>query len=502
MSNAARMVNYIPGGPTLAAFHRSDEFVRGIMGPLGSGKSTACVIEILRRSMKQKPSSDGIRRTRWAIIRNSYPELKTTTLKTWQQWCPAEYGRLTMDAPIRHHVQTRDLDMEVYFIALDREEDVKKLLSLELTGAWVNEAREIPKAIIDALTGRVGRYPAVNMGGCTWSGIIMDTNPPDDQSGWYACAEEDTPEFWEFFSQPAGDSEDAENLPNLPPNYYRRITAGKDPDWVKVYVKGAYGFLVEGKACYPMYRDRTHCSIERLELIPGIPILIGVDFGLTPAAVLGQKRVNGQWRIFDEVCTDNTGIVRFAEYLYGYVTKTYPGAEVQAGWGDPAGTQKGADERTAFEIMNAKTSAWGKIWKPAPVPDNNLAIRLEVVIGALNRMIDGDPGYLLSPTCKKLRKGFAGGYHYKFIKTGNGAQVHEVPNKNEFSHPHDANQYLLLGGGEHSVVMGRGRKERREAEPRECVGARANPLDPTGEREKRKLPKGWRGGPGGGQRAS
>ncbi len=58
-----------------------------------------------------------------------------------------------------HHIQVDDVDMEVLFRALDRPDDAKKVLSLELTGAWVNEAREVPKGIIDALGDRTGRYP-------------------------------------------------------------------------------------------------------------------------------------------------------------------------------------------------------------------------------------------------------------------------------------------------------------------------------------------------------
>jgi hypothetical protein len=175
--------DYAPGGPTLRAFHRSNAFVRGIRGPIGSGKSTACVIEILRRAQMQASSPDGIRRTRFAVIRNSYPELKSTTIRTWQEWCPPQYGRVLMDSPIIHHIKHDDLDMEVMFLALDKEDDIRKLLSLELTGAWVNEAREVPKAIIDTLTGRVGRYPSMVQGGATWSGVILDTNPRTPRAG-------------------------------------------------------------------------------------------------------------------------------------------------------------------------------------------------------------------------------------------------------------------------------------------------------------------------------
>ena len=152
---------------TVWDFLRDDSFVRGIMGPVGSGKSYACAAEIMLRAVKQKPSPrDGIRRSRFAVVRNSYPMLRTTTLKTWMEIFPEHiWGRAHWSPPITHHIKlpSRDnaagVDCEVIFLALDQPKDVRKLLSLELTGAWINEARELPKAIIDGLTHRVGRFP-------------------------------------------------------------------------------------------------------------------------------------------------------------------------------------------------------------------------------------------------------------------------------------------------------------------------------------------------------
>ena len=455
-SNNGKVLEFVPPGPIAEAFMHSTAFVRAIRGPIGSGKSSACVLEILARSMEQVPSYDGIRRTRWAIIRNSYPELKTTTLKTWMEWCPREFGKLTMDSPITHYVKTSEMDMEVLFLALDREEDVKKLLSLELTGAWINEAREIPKAILDALTGRVGRYPSKNMGGASWSGIMMDTNPPDDQHWWYKLEKEGTPEGWAFFTQPGGRHPDAENKKNLIDGYYDRISQGKDPEWIKVYVDGDYGYIIEGKVVYPMFRDSIHVALEPIKPISDIALTIGVDFGLTPAAIIGQKLVDGRWLIIDEVTSENCGISRFAEILAAYVANHYPGFDVSTCWGDPAGNARDGDEKTALNILREKTG-----WKVKAAPSNDLTMRLEVVIGALNRLVDGKPGLLLSPSCKTLRKGFSSGYHYKSVKTGNGAQYHDVPSKNEYSHPHDGLQYLLLGGGEANVVMNKVNRSKR-----------------------------------------
>lgn len=468
-----QVISYSPSGPTIKAFHQSGAFVRGIMGPIGSSKSTACVVEILRKAQAQKKSPDGLKRSRWAIIRNSYPELKTTTLKTWGQWCPLHYGKLNQDSPITHYIKTTELDVEVMFIALDRPDDVKKLLSLELTGAWVNEAREIPKEIIDALTGRVGRYPSRLQGGCTWSGILLDTNPPDDQSWWYRMAEDETPHGWEFFKQPSGRSPEAENLKNLPEGYYSRIQAGKDPDWIKVYVDGEYGYVTEGKPVFPEYRDRIHCAENAFPPVPGITLLCGADFGLTPASPIGQKLPDGRWLIVDEFVTDNCGIKRFAEGLTKFLATNYPDHVVEQGWGDPAGNQRAfSDERTAFEIMNEYTP-----WRWRPAPTNDIVMRLEVVKNTLNRLVDGNPGILISPKCQMTRKGFTGGYHYKSIRTGNGTQFHETPAKNAYSHIHDGLQALLLGGGEHDVVLNRvKRRNRNSGQPRMCVDVDYDPF--------------------------
>ena len=442
--------NYEYPGPVIGAFMKdNNSFFRGLMGPLGSGKSVACTIEILRRAFFQAPGPDGKRHTRWCIIRNSYPELKSTTIKTWAEWCPLEFGKTNFDSPIIHHVKTDQIDMEVLFLALDRPEDVKKLLSLELTGAWVNEAREIPKSIIDALTGRVGRFPSKRSGGCTWSGIIADTNPPDTSGWWYKMCEEDTPDGWKFYKQPSGTSLDAENLKNLPQNYYQRLLSGKDQDWVNIYVHGNYGFLVEGRAVYPSFRDRSHVAEGMLEPAPGYALMIGADFGLTPCAVIGQRLPGGKWYIIDEFITDDCGIKRFAEELTAYIETKYPGFDVAKCIGDPSGDFRSPNsEDTCIDIMTAHTP-----WEWEPAPTNELTLRLEVVKNALNRMVDGDPSFILSPKCRKLRKGFGGSYYYKLVAGTDGTRASVHPDKNEYSHPHDALQYLLLGGGEVGVVL-------------------------------------------------
>lgn len=441
-------INYRPPGPVARAFMLSDAFFRGLMGPFGSGKSTACIMEILRRAKEQKIGADGKRKTRWAVIRNTYPELRTTTIKSWHQWVPAQLGRWVDTGPPTHHLQEGELDLEVLFIALDRPDDIAKLLSMELTGAWVNEAREVPKAVIDGLTGRVGRYPSVLMGGCSWSGIIADTNPPDQDHWWYKLAEEVRPEGWAFFKQPGGRDPDAENVEHLPQNYYQRQVAGKDEDWVKVYVDGQYGFVRDGKPVYPEFRDSLHC--KQFDLVHGWPIYVGIDFGLTPAAVFGQRSPMGQWRWHSELVTEDMGAKRFAELLRGAMHERYPGFHFASITGDPAGEGRAqTDETTPFQILRAASI-------PAnPAPTNDFTKRRESVAMCLTRIIDGQPGLMVHPQCVQLRKGMAGGYNYKRIQVTGEERYRDVPDKGMYSHVCEAGQYMLVGAGEARLLVKR-----------------------------------------------
>ena len=150
---------------------------------------------------------------------------------------------------------------------------------------------------------------------------------------------------------------------------------------------------------------------------------------------------------------DDVGITRFGELLLAHKALHYPDHEIGGAWGDPHGTARGPDEEQVFDILNLVTD-----WGFRPAPTNLIELRLEAVKLPLNRMIDGLPAVQVSPTCVVLRKGFVSGYHYKLVRSSNGASVHQTPDKNAFSHVHDACQYLCLGGGEYQAVLGKAQK--------------------------------------------
>lgn len=456
-----RQIRYDPRetAPTIAQFHRSKAFHRGIRGPRGSAKSTGCCWESQKIMRKQAPNpQDKIRRTRGVVVRNTYRQLKDTAIKTWLHWFGPRNGMPKVkESDMTWTFKGGDIEAEVLFRALDSPQDVDKLLSLELTWAWVNEAREIPKGIIDGLDDCVGRYPSPADGGPTWYGIFMDTNSMDD-THWWPKLEADPPHGWEFFTQPGGlievsDGEfvpnpAAENLANLVggADWYTMRVGGKSKDHIRIYYCNKFGFVVDGRPVIPEYIDSIHCPGEILQPIPGHPIYVGIDFGLTPSSIFAQRAPNGQWRWIDEIVSESIGIKRFAEIeLKPKIQGEYRGFDFIID-GDPAGKQRAqTDEQTCFDLLRAAGI-------PAePAPTNDFTIRRDVIADALGRLIDGKPGLIISPKCKIARKGLMGGYCYKQKQvaiSGGEVQYKDFPEKNRYSHPVEAGGYAMLGAGE------------------------------------------------------
>ena len=452
--------------PTLSKFHACDSFYRGIRGPVRSGKSTGMSIEIMNRAAQQRPGQSGIRRTRFVVIRNTYRELEDTTLRTWLMWFPEDifgaFNRRTMT----HVLQVNDIYIEVLFRALDRPEDVAKLLSLEVTAAWVNEAREVPKAIIDVLGDRVEQYPPKMDEGCTWGGVFMDTNAPDEDH-WWADLEANPPDGWSFFIQPGALKEvkgkfipnpRAENIRNLNGghDYYVKRMEGKKDSYIRVYYCNQLGYSEDGKRIHPEYVDAVHCSPSPLVPDPRHPVVVGMDFGLTPAAAFFSQRPNGQWWLFHEMVTENIGIKQFGErLLLPYLLTTLLDFDVKI-WGDPYGnTGSQNDNKTPLAILEALGFDIG-----LPNVTGGPTIRREALAAPLSRMIDGEPGMLVDPSCKVIRKGLSSKYVFKRIKEVGDDRYHDKPDKNKWSHICEAAQHAMVGAGEGERIVTRKRPSR------------------------------------------
>ncbi len=431
-------IDYTPT-KTCKEFMASDSKMRVLMGPVGSGKSVASCFEVIRRASQQAPNKQGIRKSRVAIVRETARQLQDTTIKTFLDWFPTGVCGNFMRTTKTFFFKVGDVECEVMFRALDDADDVANLNSLELTFAWFNECRDIHPDIMDAMSKRIGRFPSAKDGGPSWFGMWGDTNPPTMDTWWYYQMEgldskdgvSPNNNGWKVFKQPSGRSPHAENIENLPDGYYD--IQGRSDEYVRVYVDGEYGLSSAGQPVYKYFRPDYHIAGQTLRpVINGVrPIVIGMDLGLTPAAVIGQQDPRGRTLILDEAVSFDMGIQRFVRtILKPLIFERFTGAPVMVIC-DPAGIQRAqTDERSAVDIIKAEGL------RVMPAKTNSVSARLSSVDDYLMRQVDGDAAFLLDPKCTWLKAAMMGGYRFH-KKNGN-------IEKNKHSHVAEALQYLML----------------------------------------------------------
>src|SRR6185312_7568725 len=342
--------------PTCARFMKSEAFGRLIAGPVGSGKTTACVIELLKRSSVQAPGKDGIRHTRHAIVRQTLKQLKDTVLKDCQQWLRG-FGNWKVSENT-FHLEFDNVRSEWVFIPLENAEDQSRLLSMQLTGAWLSECIEMDLDVIGPISGRLGRYPSGDDGTPSWYGLVADTNFPTEMTPWHEFMENPRPN-WSIFRQPSGLAPNAENLNWLVQNeasmslpvdhparlaqgrkYYERFVEmyGEDSDWVRRYVKAQYGDDPSGAAVFKnSFRTDFHI-VDDVMPIPGYPLLVGQDFGRNPWSLICQMDHMGRLLVLQEVPGTNVGLEKHINQSLrpALLSNRYLGYRV-AVVGDPSG---------------------------------------------------------------------------------------------------------------------------------------------------------------------
>jgi hypothetical protein len=194
-----------------------------------------------------------------------------------------------------------------------------------------------------------------------------------------------------------------------------------------------------GLPVFSDFNERIHSVKDVIMPWFGLPLLLGFDFGLTPACVVAQLQAQ-TFCVLKEFVALNMGIEKFLEIIIPELRTLYPG------WGnlkkdfltfiDPAGfAKKDTDERTCalfLEDAGLSPSPGGITW----------AERKSSVEKYLTRVYQGNPAFQISAIgCPVLLKGFKGGYQY--AEGQDRLETLKVRAlKNEFSHPHDALQMI------------------------------------------------------------
>lgn len=437
---------------SLDEFYYSEKFISLAIGPVGSTKTTAGVMKILYHAALMAPCKDGIRRSRAIWVRNTREQLRDTSIPDFLKWIPDGIMGSFLKTEYKFVIKVADIECEVLFRGLDDANDVRRLLSLQASFFIFDEFREIHPDIYNAAQGRLGRYPDMMMNGV---GCKTDdgrpnahlwgmTNPPDQDTFWEDLIS-DPPDNVHITIQPSGLSPEADWNRFLPDDYYANLAQGKTEDWIDVYIHAKFGKSLSGQPVFKAFERSFHVAEKALTPIADEgTILIGVDAGLTPAAVIGQVAYDGRVVIYDAIVSEEMGALRFIrEKLKPLLTNKFAYRRYQV-IVDPAAIQRvQTDERSVADIYRAE----GFSVKPART--NSIAARIAAVDNYLTRNINGYSGLVLCPeSAKPLITSLAGKYRYKINTKG---VKDEKPEK---SHPWsdvtDAFQYLCLhaDGGE------------------------------------------------------
>jgi hypothetical protein len=424
-------------------------FYDWVIGPVGSGKTTAIFMKLVTMAQLQKPGPDGIKRTRAVIVRNTLPQLRDTTLSSWNYWFKEGQDGTWKATEWKFLLRFGDVECEVLFRPLDTPQDVARVLSLEVTFAIIDEFVEIPRQIVDALSARCGRYPSAIMGGCTNWGMWGSSNPSTEDNWWFDFLHDPTVHVQpgeapdgsrnaRYFLQPSGFSPRAENVENLPggADYYTNQAKGKSEAWIKQFLEAEWGYSIAGKPVVPTFKQDLHLSRQRLEYNPHMPIVGGFDPGIGGSAMIfGQEDLDGRLVVLGELVQQGMGASRFvSERLRPYLKRHFPEAQLIIAPDPAAANRTSTDEKTVVDVLK-------KYFDVRYETNNRLPLRLDAIENYTTRLTEGKPALLIdAEMCPVLVRALKGGWRYALDK--NEQVKGQEPEKNAYSHPGDAFGYL------------------------------------------------------------
>lgn len=429
--------------PTLKEFikHYSpgELFYNWVVGPVGSGKTTGIFFKLLYMAGLQKPQKDGIRRTRAVIVRNTFPQLRDTTIKSWFEWFRDGQAGKWRATDKDFLLKFNDVECEVMFRALDTPDDINRVLSMEVTFALLDEFVHIPLDIMNALSSRCGRYPSDKSGGATNWGIWGSSNPATEDNPWYDYLFNNLPSNARYFKQPSGFSPEAENLDHLPggAQYYIQQAEGKTEPWIKQFIESEWGFSAAGKAVINTFNADIHLSKGPLQYDKTRPMVVGFDPGLAGSAfIFGQEDLHGRLKVYGELVQEGYGAKRLIdERLRPYLRRRFPDVKVIIA-PDPAASNRGQrDEKTIVDELR-------RHYEVKVETNNRLAQRLTSIEHYTTRLTDVGPAFLVDAAeCPVLVRALKGGWRFELNKK-TGDMKSPDPEKNAYSHPGDALGYL------------------------------------------------------------
>lgn len=477
--------------PTLKRAMNSSALVQVVQGPVESGKTFWLIMSIYKAMCTIPRCLDGIRRSRFLVVRSTQGELERGIIRSWKDIFKEEiYGEMVGKMPAIHKLKFLDVECEVEFFAFedDSVQVLKKLRSTEYTGAACNEAQYQSLRQVLAIRQRCGRYPrAVD---CPdWDRkrrLWIDMNAPPLNDHWALYMRGDIPypadmtpderrqlscpDDWEFFVQPPAvralyddmgniaDFElhpDIENLPYQDEDAILSMCQTGDIDDIRRDYMNEVVQMRTGKPRYPQFKRDWHVSNGKLKPVKDVPVLIGWDPGKYGAATFWQ-RVNGQWRCAHEINARSNpkfqSADKFCDEMIRILSTYYPWYR-ESGivcWSDPFGSRDTiSPEFTFWNIARQKGLNFN-----SPAPKDSPSLRMETGTKVVTASDMGNPRLLICPIgAPTLVDGLDGGCVMQTVRRGGEMVTQEKMLKNKHADVVESAEYAWWGGGEDSSIV-------------------------------------------------
>jgi hypothetical protein len=490
--------------PVAAGFHNDHEsWFKLLTGSVGVGKTWSSIWDLVFHACRAVPPAQrhftGERKAKYLIARKTYPRLETTTLASLQaifkktirvQYGYPIYATVVVPDPFN---PSEHIDIEFVLMAISSAEDeqeLAKLRSLELTGAYVNEIDEYDTGnIVSKIFDRCRRFPAavkaVNPGtgvledvlgnngkpvGYTGDAVIVaDYNKPEDEHWlclWHRNEHDERPKGVAFYDYPSPLLEvkdtsgtvvsytpnpEAASFVSKQPSgityWLEKVETSKhDPMYIQRMILNRYGSVSHGAGVFQNFDRARHVLPARVVVDAHRHIVIGFDHsGLNPAMSVMQVGTKGII-VVDELVAFDTPPDDFlhAVFVPWFVNQKWKRADVEivCDPADPRGRSIGGSmtmvqalHKLGFTRAHPAPGTWGR--------DPKRMIRN--VNEALSRGM-----LFLNPANKWTNEAFGGRYAYRRLKSSINATSAE-PTKNEWSHIADAVQLgvnmIRLGAG-------------------------------------------------------
>lgn len=270
-----------------------------IYGSSRSGKSFCIAYIILIRACKVK--SDHI------VVRSTFNSAKTSLFqKTFPDVLRLCFPDLEVKYDKTNSVIILPNESTIRVAGLDDQHKVERLLGLEVSTLWFNEANQIPFTGISKLRTRLAQKNKLK------KMSFYDQNPTTKTSALYQVFELkiDPDDMEAMDKETAKDYESFQmnvqgNLHNIDEQYIKMLEKLPERERQR-FLLGEYSDESDGQIYYEFKRDVHVAPVKR---VPGT-LFIATDFNITPHCSIGFQFIDGGIRIFSEFFLMNSDTPR------------------------------------------------------------------------------------------------------------------------------------------------------------------------------------------------